>query len=285
MERNLRLFAEKVAPSEGDVRFALVDVEGNVIYSNLARDLEGRLTQLAKMLIDIMDVGDYQVKRMDETKILFSKVGEGLVAVLEGKREGLMILEAQRIAREFREAVEAGVVVEPAPKPTQPPPTPSVVTPPKLEKVVFEDSIPRLTGEHVELKLDAETLRLLRLVDGKTSIRTIAEIAGVDLITACRKFEFLVDNNVVSVEMPEEIDPRFLEVYEPDPSYESIDALLADLPGRSIATRTLAANLDKGYTVLELAVAMRRAGFDVTTEEVYNTLKALEITGRVRRKE
>jgi len=62
---------------------AIIDSDGNLIYSSLSSEAENIAKQLAKAAMTIWDVGDYQVKKLSRTNLLIYKMTDRLAVALK----------------------------------------------------------------------------------------------------------------------------------------------------------------------------------------------------------
>ena len=125
----------KIAP---EARIAIILTQGEVLHSSVSPEAEEQLIAVAKAASKVMDVGDYQVRRFDERRLVAVRVSERLVVGLEAAvKEGLLVLYARQIYRNLRgsfEEIEASLAeakpeayVPPTPTPT---PTETPTSPP-----------------------------------------------------------------------------------------------------------------------------------------------------------
>ncbi|MFX0068469.1 MAG: hypothetical protein ACFE7I_05285 [Candidatus Hodarchaeota archaeon] len=134
-----------------------------------------------------------------------------------------------------------------------------------------------------KLELDSDMLSLLRVIDGKRTMREVAKTAAIPLKRASSKIASLVETKAAKlISHPFEDEISYQRVYELVPPYTPDTVVETACAGRSPATCTLMANLDHGYTVLELTDGLKKVGFDKKPEEILEALEYYRTMGVAR---
>ena len=295
----------KIAP---EARIAIILTQGEVLHSSASTEAEEQLIAIAKAASKVMDVGDYQVRRLDERRLVAVRVSERLVVGLEAAvKEGLLVLYARQIYRNLRgsfEEIEASLA-EAKPEAYVPPtPTPTPAEPPALrsqEQPVSEDALQALERElgfppdavlmvvqpaqTVTVNMDSTDLLLFKNVDGRRSIAEIARSVGLSLEEAYRRLGRLVKLKLLAP-VPPEKDPRFYKLYELSPSIEDESEAMSMLapvePSRRILMQIILRHLHENRPVISYVDLYRRYGVELSHEDVYRLFRELERLGIIR---
>ncbi|MFX0096251.1 MAG: hypothetical protein ACFE7E_00655 [Candidatus Hodarchaeota archaeon] len=140
---------------------------------------------------------------------------------------------------------------------------------------VTPDTRPVLSARDIgKLEMDGDTVFILREIDGVATVKEIAEKTKMDLEKVCQKVQYLVDCGVLMPLLPVDLcDVDYHRIYELVPPYNPNNVTMTAGAQRSSATCTILSNLDKDYTVLEIARGLEKAGFDKSPREVLDTLE------------
>lgn len=302
------------------VRIGLFDAQGNCLYGTLGEEAETVTKSIISRSFPTWDTGDYQVKHLERGCLLISRVSDKVALAIDSyEREGLVIMSLGTVLRRFkkdfeeiddllpgaampaptsaehREAISASPVTPaPAPEPTREAEE-AMISPPSKEEApaadtgesagaVSPDAILLVSEPAVnKLELDSDMLSLMRLIDGKKTLREVAKTAGIPLKRASSKISRLVEARaatLVSHLFEDEIE--YQRVYELVSPYTPDSVVETACAGRSPATCTLMANLDHGYTVLELSDGLKKVGFDKKPQEILETLEYYRTMGVAR---
>jgi len=286
----------KIAP---EAKIAIILTQGNILYSSVSPESEEQLVAVAKAAPKVMDVGDYQVRRLDGRRLVAVRVSERIVVGLEGAvREGLLVLYARQIHQSLRESFEEldSSLAEEARPTTHIPPALSgrepLVSRDSLQALELELGFPPdavLTvaqpAQPVTVNMDATDLLLFKSGDGKKSIVEIAGSVGLSLEEAYRRLGRLVKLKLLAP-VPPEKDPRFYKLYELSPSIESeseaMDMLATVEPNKRVLMQIVLRHLHENRPVLDYVDLYRRYGVELSPEEVYRLFRELERLGVIR---
>ena len=289
----------KIAP---EARIAIILTRGEVLHSSASPEAEEQLIAIAKAASKVMDVGDYQVRRLDERRLVAVRVSERLVVGLEAAvKEGLLVLYARQIYRNLRgsfEDIEASLA-EAKPEAYVPP----TLTPALRgrEQLVSEDALQALERElgfppdavlmvvqpaqTITVNMDSIDLLLFKNVDGKRSVSEIARSIGLSLEEAYRRLGRLVKLKLLTP-VPPEKDPRFYKLYELSPSIEDESEAMGMLasvePSRRVLMQIILRHLHENRPVISYVDLYRRYGVELSHEDVYRLFRELERLGVIR---
>ena len=278
------------------VKFALMSADGEFIHSTVSPDAREEAIRIAKSASTLMGRGDYLVKRLNGSTLVAIRMSDRFLIVLEGaSREGLLVLFAQNVYREFGEELNSLNTELPSSSisvtVTKPPE--EVFNPIKQLEMEFgfpPEAIPRISsrGASATVSLDHITLRILKEVDGKSTLLEIGERVGVDIREVYTRIGGMVRSGILELIPPEE-DARFRLVYELSPLFvdeeEALRAASMLNQYKRLLIRILLKNIRKGYNILRYVMECRRHGLDASAEEIYALFKELERAGIVRKRE
>ncbi len=175
---------------------AIIDADGQLIYSSLSPEAEEIAKRLAKAAMTIWDVGDYQIKKLSKTNLLIYKMTDRLAVALNSyEKEGIIILSAKRLEEKLREdfkAMEKMVKEIKVPAPPSPPPGP---TPPSIPEKTVETK-PAEIVETVEVTkpVEVEPIKVTKPVEEKKKVEEVVEKRwewpidiGVNLVEEAKK--------------------------------------------------------------------------------------------------
>ncbi|MHA1409371.1 MAG: SPOR domain-containing protein [Candidatus Odinarchaeia archaeon] len=295
-----------------NVRIGLFDIQGNILYSNLGEKAADIASKLTKGAFEAWDIGDYQVKKLERGCLLVSRVTEKLALALDSyEREGLVIVAMgalmKKYANEFNK-IDSMLPGKPVPVKTAPvetaettsvapPPQPQTESPveqataaPAAEQKppstptemkfidIQPDTILRVSQTNVgKIEMDPVMLSLVRVIDGVRPVKEITKLAGIDMNEAMPKLIYLAQQNVVKlVSNPEEDNIEYQFVYELVPPYTVDNVSMKACAGRSDEVVTVMTNLDRGYTVKQLSIGLKKVGFNKEPADVLEILKFYE---------
>jgi len=238
---------------------------------------------------EALDIGDYQVKRIGEKRIVALKISENFIVVLEGAvKEGLIIYYAQQIMNEIKEELlnavpkvkpmEAIVEAEVEEKPIE--------ALPEEEETAYpiRGAIPKRRVRRLppELRGERTAARIFREIDGKKTVEAIAKKLGMNLEELWAILVELGKMGVLSIEIPEEVDPKYKRIYKLARDV-SFDDIVNEIHLKNeIEMRILLSIYSGNYTIHQLAMFIRAfLGVDITAEDIYKILRRWEREGFV----
>lgn len=125
-----------------------------------------------------------------------------------------------------------------------------------------------------KLEMDGETVFILREIDGELTVNEIAEKVKMDVDKVCQKVQYLVDSGVLMPLLPDDLcNVDYHRIYELIPPYDVNNVTMTAGAQRSSETCTILSNLDKNYTVLEIAQGLKKVGFHKSPKDVLETLE------------
>ena len=279
---------EKVKGMVGEeAGFAILGLGGQVLWSSMH---EGRLSlarEITRRFSGLWNEGDYYVSTSEEERLIVVKATGKLCLALSAKaREGLMLLALRSIISSFSQALREvgerlGIAGE-----EEIDVWPLVMSEPRSGremKVIPHDAILSLSepaGPRVVL-LDEKTVAIIRAVDGKTVLE-IAEEVGMSIEEACCLVAKLVEAGILRAKVKEALRPEYNAIFSlaPGVSPEDVRELVDELGG---IAQLVMANLDKGYSVLELSWGLRGLGLSTRPDELLKMLEDLMDRGLIRR--
>ncbi|MHA1835775.1 MAG: hypothetical protein ACTSYQ_02435 [Candidatus Odinarchaeia archaeon] len=288
-----------------NVRIGLFDIQGNILYSSLGERASAIASRLTKGAFEAWDIGDYQVKHMEKGCLLVSRVTEKLALAIDAyEREGLVIVAMgalmKRFANEFKkidsllpgkpvvveEKITAEIteppkpVEEPSPKVQEvAPPEPKVEAKPEEKEFEFINITPDLVlmvseAKANKIEMDPIMLGLIRVIDGVRPVEDVVKLAGYEFRQVLPKLIYLIQQGVLKVvSHPEADDIRYQYVYELVPPYTVDNVAEKACAGRSDEVVTIMTNLDRGYTISELSMGLKKVDMEKSPKEVYEILE------------
>lgn len=227
---------------------ALLTMKGEVIYTDLTDDIQQKI-MLFKPSFPGLTVGsNITLAAENESIIVIRTSKQMLMAIQTQQRVGFTLVMLSTLIKRY--ATEFDKYVKTITKPPKPKAEPKVV--------VAEAELETITKAPVEAAV------------AEPPIEAVTEVLA---------------------EMAEEVEGALvgeeLEAYQKSLIYELIPPLtpenVLDKSGVwNRASRLMLRNLDQDLTVDELREGLNNAGFDITWQWVYETLRALETRGTVR---
>ncbi|MBM1154872.1 hypothetical protein DRN94_003235 [archaeon] len=279
---------EKVRGLVGEeAGLAILGTRGQVLWSSMHEDRLSLAREITRRFSSLWNEGDYYVSASEEERLVVIKATENVCLALSARaREGLMLLTLRSIISSFSQALrEAGEGIE-AIGEEEIDIWPLLVLEPdsgRELKVVPHDAVLSLSepsGSKV-IRLDERVLAIIRAVDGKT-VAAIADEVGMGVEEACRLIAELVEAGILRAKVKEMLKPDFNAVFSLAPGVSLEGAMrLANELGQ--AAKIAVANLDRGYSVLELSWGLRGLGLDIKPDELLDVLRRLEDRGLIRR--
>ena len=278
--RARRLVGEKAG-------LAILGPGGEVLWSSMREDVLSFAREITRRFSGLWGEGDYYVSTSGEERLIVMKATGSLCLALSAPaREGVMLLALKSVISSFSSVLHEVEAKAEVAGEEEVDVWPLLMVEPgsgRELKVVPHDAVPSLlepVGPKV-IRLDEKTVALIRATDGK-SVSDIAEELGMGVEEACSIVARLVEAGILRARVREVLKPDYNAVYSPAPGMSPEEAVkIAGNLGE--AASAVMANLDKGYSVLELSWGLRGLGLDVRPGELLEMLRELEARGLVRR--
>jgi len=277
---------EKVRSLVGkEAGLAILGPGGQVLWASMHEDKLSLAREVVRRFSGLWDRGDYYVSASDDGRLVIIKATEEIyLALLAKAREGIMLLVLRSIISSFSRALsEAGAGIE-AVEEEEIDVWPLVMLEPRSGrelKVIPHDatlSLSEALGLRV-IRLDERVVALIRAVDGKT-VADIARELGIDMEEACCLVADLVEAGVLRAQVKEMVRPEFNAVFSLAPGVRP-EAIMSS--GLEEIAQVIVANLDRGYSVLELSWGLRGLGLKTRPGDVLKILEDLVEKGLVKK--
>jgi len=268
---------EKVRSLVGkEAGLAILGPGGRVLWASMHEDELSLAREVVRCFSGLWDRGDYYVSASDDGRLVVIKATREIyLALLAKAREGIILLALRSIISSFSRALsEAGAGIEAVEEEMDV--WPLVMLEPRSGrelKVIPYDAILSLSealGLRV-IRLDERVVALIRAVDGKT-VADIARELGMDMGEACCLVADLVEAGVLRAQVKEMVRPEFNAVFSLAPGVRP-EAIISS--GLEEIAQVIVANLDRGYSVLELSWGLRGLGFETRPGDVLKILEDL----------
>ena len=229
---------------------ALFTMKGEILYSDLADDVEQRL-MLFKPSFPGLTVGSNITLAAEEDSVIVIRTSKRmLMAVQTQQRVGFTLVMLSTLIKRYEKEFDKYVKTE-------------IKAPKAKPKAIAAEAAATEAPAEVEVEATAEAVT-----------EAPAEVEVEEVAEAVEEVEG-------------ELTEEELEAYQKSLIYELIPPLtpenVLDKSGVwNRASRLMLRNLDQDLTVDELREGLNNAGFDVTWQWVFETLRALETRGTVR---
>jgi hypothetical protein len=248
---------------------ALFTLKGEIIYSDLADDIEQRL-MLFKPSFPGLTVGSNITLAAEEDSVIVMRTSKRmLMAVKTQQRVGFTLVMLSTLIKRYEKEFDKYAKI--------------VTKPPKAKPKAIEAEA-AVTEAPAEVELEVETsAKAVTEAPAEVQEEVEAPLAAVTEAPA----EVVEEAIEVVEEVEGELSEEELEAYQKSLIYELIPPLTPEnVLGKSgvwnRASRLMLRNLDQDLTVDELREGLNNAGFDVNWQWVFETLRALETRGTVR---
>jgi len=279
---------EKIRSLMGeDTGFAILGPGGQVLWASMREDKLSLAREITRRFSGLWNEGDYYVSTSEDARLIVIKATRGICLAISARaREGIILLTLRSIISSFSQALsEAEARVETAEE-EEINVWPLLMLEPKSGrelKVIPYDAVPSLSEPFSSkiVRLDEKIVAIIKAVDGKT-VSDIAEELGTSVEETCCLVAKLVEDGILKAYVREALKPEYNAVFSlaPGMRLEEVLRLSSEL---GEAAQVALANLNKGYSVLELSWGLRGLGLSVKPEELLDMLRKLMDKGLVRK--
>ena len=269
-------------------RTALLGPSGEVLWSSMTEGETSLASRVARLFSGLWGEGDYYVGNLEDGCLVVMKATSRLcLALAAPARPGMLLFALRSMASSLSDGlrqVESTVMAQAREVELEVRPVVLLdVNEEREVTTVPPDCVPRLPKglSPRVVRLDEKAVALLREADGKT-VAELAEKLGLNLREACQLVARLMADGVLEASVRELVKPDYNTIFTIRRGVE-LEIALGKAQELGPAAVAVVANLNRGYSVLELSWGLRGLGLDIGPEELLALLKKLEEAGIVER--